>query len=96
MDDLGNLVREIISYPRKLGEVAPFVQHVGYIARQVFNGARSVAVGSDPERICAALDFKQDGIALEKAGDLGVVDRHGRAVPSKLLRPYTTLARQDR
>ena len=98
--DLGKLVRKIVADTRKLREVRAFAQHRRNIPRKILDGSCRVAICADAERV-RALDLQKHRIAVEKAGDLRIVDRHygaafgsaGTDGKSRLLRTGTFLKR---
>ena len=74
-DDFVDLAGEVgadAGQPRQV--VAALHQHARLL-RQVAQDARSIAVGTDAERI-RPLDFQQVGDLVEDRGDVGVMDRH--------------------
>jgi hypothetical protein len=77
--DFLDLAREIFAYPRQLTEIAAVGEHPGDALRQIFDRRGGSSIGAHAEGI-GPFDLEKLGHPIELRGDVGVVDRHARAL----------------
>ena len=75
--NFGNLAGQVLANSGQVVEVASFGNDCADVARKIFNCARGIAIGANPERI-SSVDLKEHRVPLEAISDVSIVRRDGR------------------